>query len=1266
LKRLFPIFGLCFILLVALNLNAQSIAVDKSSLSFAAQVNALPVSQTLNITSSSATTQIPWSAVASSTPAWLKVNGLPNLTGGTPAAVTVSADPTNLNAGNYSGSIAITGFGAIWSTVVVQVSFAVTTIGLSQQSVQFQYQIAGSIPLAQTITLSGSASYSALASTSSGGAWLQLSAPNGASPTVSGLSPGTLTVLPNASVISGLAAGTYNGTITITPAPAGSIPQINVPVTLAVLPTPPVTFSSTALVFNSQISGANNQTQQTLQLTTTSPSTNPVTCFAGNPIVDPTNTGRNWLTVSVSPTSFSASTPCVITVNVDPTGLNEKPSGWNGTFSVLTSGVPSTQTVSVKLVVSISPLLNAPSGPLTFTYQFGANAPGPQNVKITSTNAAPDATTGQIPLTIAVASGAPWLSAPTTGITGTNFAVSVTPSGFAPGKYNSLITVSGNGAANGPLTIPVTLTVMNDPIIVATANGCSTLTQPCPMIFAAQTGQNTPAQRIQVTSSTGTPLSYVATPSQAACTGTTWLTLNENTTSTTNGSFTASVNPAGIAAGTQCTGSISIAGVNPATTAATPNSPLVIPVTLYVSSTPLLVVTPTAVAFTAQQGANSAQGQNCQGPNPLFCTISVSSTSLAAAEQLKYSAAFIPPTGVVDWLLVSPQGVVNTAAGATSTVTLSANPAGLIAGSYQGTLRITATDLSGVAVADSPINIPISLHLNSATMTLSASSLSFTQPANGAAPAAQTITVTSSGTSGGTQLTYTAVAANPGTVSWLSVTQASSPGATPGTITVNADGSRLSAGTYTGSVTIVSTTAFTSGSPAVVNVTLTVTPGTISADKAALTFTQAVGGAAPAAQTITVSGSPSALSFTVLAAADNNGTWLKTPTVSGSSTPATVSVSVDAGALPVGSYKGNVTVTSAGSTGSPITIPVTLNVVASQTLTVTPVTVNFTYFVGQPAPASQTVQISASANTTYSTQVSSSATWLQVAPATGNVPGSLSITVNPAGLTTAGNLTGTITVSSPAAAQPAIITVNLAVQVVPPPKLTVLQNAASGIAGAISPGEIVAIGGTGIGPSTPALGTVTNGVVDNKIGDTQVMFDNVPAPILYASSTQTNVIVPYQVAGRATTTVRVYYKDVPGDPVTYNVTATAPAIFTINQQGNGPGAILNQDGRTTNSSTAPEQKGNVVSVFMTGEGVVPGNLTGAIATGLRQPLLPVTATIGGISAVVNYYGTSPGLVNGAMQVNLVIPPTAPSGNNVPIAISVGGVPAQGGVTVAVQ
>jgi len=62
---------------------------------------------------------------------------------------------------------------------------------------------------------------------------------------------------------------------------------------------------------------------------------------------------------------------------------------------------------------------------------------------------------------------------------------------------------------------------------------------------------------------------------------------------------------------------------------------------------------------------------------------------------------------------------------------------------------------------------------------------------------------------------------------------------------------------------------------------------------------------------------------------------------------------------------------------------------------------------------------------------------------------------------------------------------------------------------------------------------------------------------------------------------------------------------------------------------------------------------------------PVTATIGGISAKVDYAGPAPYLVNGAIQVNLTIPPGLTPGPQ-PVVITIGTAQSQSGITVAVK
>jgi len=230
------------------------------------------------------------------------------------------------------------------------------------------------------------------------------------------------------------------------------------------------------------------------------------------------------------------------------------------------------------------------------------------------------------------------------------------------------------------------------------------------------------------------------------------------------------------------------------------------------------------------------------------------------------------------------------------------------------------------------------------------------------------------------------------------------------------------------------------------------------------------------------------------------------------------------------------------------------------------------------------------------------------------------------------------------------VTVNLTATL-PAVNLAAITNAASYATGTVSPGENIVLWGTGIGPAQLTYGSLTAGgaLLDTSAGNTSVLFDGVPAPVVYASDQQTSVMVPYEVAGQSFTYVVVQYQGVQSAPLLYNVAAAVPGIYTQNMQGFGPGAILNQDGFTVNGPGAPAAIGSVLAIYMTGEGQTnPAGVTGAIVpvnvqAPWKQPQLTATATVGSLPAAVEYYGSAPGMVSGVMQVNVQIPPGAPSG-----------------------
>ncbi len=209
-----------------------------------------------------------------------------------------------------------------------------------------------------------------------------------------------------------------------------------------------------------------------------------------------------------------------------------------------------------------------------------------------------------------------------------------------------------------------------------------------------------------------------------------------------------------------------------------------------------------------------------------------------------------------------------------------------------------------------------------------------------------------------------------------------------------------------------------------------------------------------------------------------------------------------------------------------------------------------------------------------------------------------------------------------------------------------VANAASSVAGAVAPGEMVVLYGSGLG------------------GVQTVLFNGVAGPLLYAAPGQVSAVAPYAVGGAS---VQVVVQSAGGAsaPVPVAAAATAPGVFTADGSGRGQAAAVNQDG-TRNGTAAPAAAGTVLSLYATGEGQTsPAGVDGeAAAPPLPQPLAPVTATIGGLPAEVRYAGGSPGQISGVMQVNVVAPGGFTGAKSV--VLTVGGLASQGGVTVVVR
>jgi uncharacterized protein (TIGR03437 family) len=196
----------------------------------------------------------------------------------------------------------------------------------------------------------------------------------------------------------------------------------------------------------------------------------------------------------------------------------------------------------------------------------------------------------------------------------------------------------------------------------------------------------------------------------------------------------------------------------------------------------------------------------------------------------------------------------------------------------------------------------------------------------------------------------------------------------------------------------------------------------------------------------------------------------------------------------------------------------------------------------------------------------------------------------------------------------------------------------------------------------------SRGFIGTSLANVQVTFNGYAAPILYAGSGQINAIVPYELAGAANASVVVTFGSARSNSVTLPVVSSAPGIYSASATGTGGGAILDANYHLVSSSN-PVGAGDIIQVFGTGQGqTTPAGVDGLIeplSLPLPALLLAPAARIGGIPATIDYIGAAPGLVAGALQVNVVIPPGLPSGP-ASLVLMIGDNGSQNGITVAIK
>jgi uncharacterized protein (TIGR03437 family) len=399
-----------------------------------------------------------------------------------------------------------------------------------------------------------------------------------------------------------------------------------------------------------------------------------------------------------------------------------------------------------------------------------------------------------------------------------------------------------------------------------------------------------------------------------------------------------------------------------------------------------------------------------------------------------------------------------------------------------------------------------------------------------------------------------------------------------------------------------------------------VSSSSISFSPATLDFKYTTGSALPAAQAFQIKSTGAALAFTIPGVAAE---WLSVSANSGT-TPATIQVYVNPTSMASGSYTGAIVVDAPAAVTSSMTFPVTLEISDPiPVVTANPASLMFTYTTSDAAaPAAQPVTITSSDGAVATTVSVTGGAWLSATPtsvlAIAGIPGTESVSVNPAGLAP-GAYTGIVKFTpSTTGSTPISVTVTLNVSA-GIPAITNLWPPGGPIGSAAM--VITVTGQNFMSNSAAAIGAVKL-PAPNVLTSTTMLLTIPAAEFLVAGMLPITITTPTAASPSVTTSASTFQVYLPGPQVLAVTDAASYALGVISP-------------------------GEMITIYGLGLGPavgVPVTLSDPISTTLPASGTAVTSvTIGGLPAPLLYASEN--------QVNCIVPFGVTTGGQVSLSVT---------------
>ena len=176
--------------------------------------------------------------------------------------------------------------------------------------------------------------------------------------------------------------------------------------------------------------------------------------------------------------------------------------------------------------------------------------------------------------------------------------------------------------------------------------------------------------------------------------------------------------------------------------------------------------------------------------------------------------------------------------------------------------------------------------------------------------------------------------------------------------------------------------------------------------------------------------------------------------------------------------------------------------------------------------------------------------------------------------------------------------------------LTSVLNAFSLLPGPIAAGEIVELTVPDFKPAQDInIGINERLPLGSTLGNTQVLFDGKPVPMIGISTGKIECIAPQDFGTNTSTTIQVNANRILSNALQEDVASTSLGLLSADGSGTGLANARNQDGKL-NSASNPAKAGSSVTVFFTGAGSPPA----AVATqyGVAVSVAPLRGFLPGI------------------------------------------------------